>query len=848
MKKIFILVLFITTITNLTIAQTKNTSELSNVSITWELLENKPPKARQSSKDYLCLVQLTIQNNSKTETLPASGWELYFNHPREVSEVISGDVTFQYLGGDYSKMQPAQNFRPLLPGQQIKIQYITKRHLFNKSDAPSGFYFVSDNKTAVVKNYTAKPILNSGLRDLTPAELYARYSEAEHLPADKVGGVFPTPVSAAYKEGEITLTGNFKIIADDFFANEAKLLSEDFETVFGKKAIVQKTYDAHNTIVFKQVQGLTQEGYELEITRSGIEIKATSLAGAFYAVKSLTNLFPLTAWEGRSKPFVLKAQSIKDSPRFPYRAFLLDVARNFHSKAQVKKVIDLMANYKLNTLHFHLNDDEGWRLEIPSLPELTEVGSKRAHIFTNANLMPSYGSGPTIDNTSGTGHYTRADFIELLKYAKARHIEVIPEIETPGHARAAIKAMLYRYQKYMSLGNKRAAEEYLLTDLEDKSIYKSVQGFNDNIMNVALPSTYRFLEKVVDEITDAYKEAGARLTTVHIGGDEVPSGAWQKSKAVNQLIADKTISNTDDLWYYYLGKVHKLLEKRNLQLAGWEEIALRKTQLDGKSKYIVNSNFVNNNFRVYVWNTAWGKGSEDLAYQLANAGYKTVLAPVTNFYFDLAYSKDHDEPGLYWGGYVDTDKPFYFVPFDYYKTAKEDYLGNPVKKELLAHKERLTDFGKSNIVGIQCLLWSEKVTSATQLEYMLFPKLLGFAERAWSKSPDWAEEKNEVKSEQQYREAWSVFANIMGKRELPKLDEYKGGVNYRIPPAGVLVKENKVFANTQFPGLQVRYTTDGKEPTFNSKLYENPIPFQKGLKFKTFNAKGRSSEITSLEE
>jgi hexosaminidase len=821
-------------------SQIKSKNELDHIKISWELLQNNYEKNNQF------LAELTIQNTSKTSAFPAKGWELYFNYPREIVKVLSGDVKFDFLQGDYSKMFPTGTFKGILPGNEIKIRFVAKGFTQNKTDALSGLYFIIANKAIAVNNFTVKPILKSGVENLTAEELYKKYENAKDLPAEKFEGIFPTPVSTITKSGEIIISGDLKIYSDKEFANEAKLLSDDFKTIFGKAILTEKSETTKNSIVLKKVDGLALEEYELDISNSQITIKASHAAGAFYGTKSLTSLFPPTAWKGKSKPFAIKALTVKDKPRFVYRSFMMDVARNFQSKEQVKKIIDIMSVYKLNTLHFHINDDEGWRLEIPSLPELTQVGSTRGHTFTNENLQPSYGSGPSANNNPGSGHYTVADFIEILKYAAERHIQVIPEIETPGHARAAIKSMLYRYEKYMKQGNKQAAEEFLLVELGDQSQHRSVQGFRDNIMNVAMPSTYRFIEKVVDEIIDMYKKADARLTTIHIGGDEVPNGSWQKSKVVHQLIEDKVIHDVDDLWYYYLDKVSKMLKSKNLQIAGWEEIALRKTKLDGKSKYLVNSDFVKHDFRVYVWNTAWGRGSEDLAYKLANAGYKTVLAPVTNFYFDLAYNKDNDETGLYWGGYVDTDKPFYYVPFDAYKTAKENYLGTPVNKDLFIGKERLTDFGKSNIVGIQCLLWSEKVTTAAQLEYMLFPKLLGFAERAWAVSPAWAEEKNTTKSEQLYNEAWSVFANVLGKKELPKLLYYKDGVNYRIPPVGIIKKDGKLNAITQFPGLQIRYTTDGTEPGAKSKLYLEPISYQKGLKFKAFSGE-RSSKTTAIE-
>jgi hexosaminidase len=276
---------------------------------------------------------------------------------------------------------------------------------------------------------------------------------------------------------------------------------------------------------------------------------------------------------------------------------------------------------------------------------------------------------------------------------------------------------------------------------------------------------------------------------------------------------------------------------------------MKKVADKGKFKQVVNPGFLNKNFHVYVWNNAWGKGSEDLPYKLANAGYKVILAPVTNFYFDLAYTKDVNEPGLYWGGFIDTDKPFYFNPLDQYKTAKEMFDGTAVNPKDLLGKEWLTEEGKSNIVGIQCLLWTEKVTSAPQLEYMLFPKMIGFAERAWAKEPDWAKEKDTAKSELLYRKDWARFSNTLGRKLLPHLDYFEDGINYRIPPAGAVVKDYKVYALAQFPGLVIRYTTDGSEPNASSKIYTIPVRDRGLIKLRVFNARGnrfsRTVEISN---
>jgi len=243
--------------------------------------------------------------------------------------------------------------------------------------------------------------------------------------------------------------------------------------------------------------------------------------------------------------------------------------------------------------------------------------------------------------------------------------------------------------------------------------------------------------------------------------------------------------------------------------------------------------------------TGWG--SEDLPYRLANAGYKVVLSPVSNNYLDLAYFKHPDEPGYYWGGFQDLDKPFYFIPFDYFKNASEDPDGNPVDPSVFNCKERLTEFGKSNIVGIQGLLWAENLRSIDQMEYLLLPKMLGVAERAWAKDPAWAQAADKAEYDREYVRAWSVFVQQVGRRELPRLDYFAGGFAYRIPWPGAVVENGQVKANIQLPGLALRYTTDGAEPSPNSPLYTGPIAAKGILKIKAFDTRGRGSLTTTID-
>ena len=230
------------------------------------------------------------------------------------------------------------------------------------------------------------------------------------------------------------------------------------------------------------------------------------------------------------------------------------------------------------------------------------------------------------------------------------------------------------------------------------------------------------------------------------------------------------LESVDDFWFVFYGRVEQILKAHGIPLSGWEEIAVRKTRLDGRPVLIPNPGFADRGWRAYVWNNVPGGGAEDLAYRLANGGYKVVLCPVSNLYFDLAWNPNPEERGLDWGGYVDLRKPFEFIPLDYYRNVRLDRRGNPLDRAVFVGKDRLTEYGRSNVLGIQGNLWSETLNADGRLDHRLVPKLLGLAERAWAEDPAWARERDEEKAEALFRDAWSEFVNVLGKRELPRLD------------------------------------------------------------------------------
>lgn len=789
-----------------------------------------------------------ILTNTGAEVLPATGWKLYFNDGNPVTfDAAVARVT--PVNGDLSYISPGPAFQAVAPGGSATVEFLSGK-IRSATDYAAGFYLVFDNNPAQAFP-VALTIDPAGQFEQSDRRVTERIFEQNALiqPVAEANlmKLLPTPVSYQETGQPFVVDNQVSIVADDEFKPEAELLAASVATIIGTKPAV-RAQATGRTISIRKNPALAPEGYELRIDPNGVQVSAPTRAGAFYGIQSLAMLMPVRAESGKPGTFSLPGLVVADAPRFGYRALMLDVARNFQSKAEVLKVLNLMGLYKLNVLHLHFSDDEGWRIDMPSLPELTAVGSKRAHApDESANIIPAYGSGPTTDNPAGSGFYSKADFIEILQYAHNRHIEVIPEIESPGHARAALRAMDARYNRLLKAGNKAEAERYLLHDLGDKSVYKSVQSFTDNVIDVALPSTYAFMERVIDDLRSMYKEAGAPLRTIHVGGDEVPAGVWTKSPAVERLAAtNPSAASTDGLWVYYFGKMAQILKSRDLFLSGWEEAGLRKVTQNGKSVWVPNEIYAAQNFRVNVWLNSPGSGSEDLAYRMANAGYKVILTAVTHLYLDLAYNPSSGEPGQYWGGYVDVDKPFYFIPYNYLRNLKNDQTGQPLDPSTIKGRVPLTELGKTNIVGIEAPLWAETNKSPADLEYKLLPKLLGVAERAWAKDPAWATETDPAKSEQLYSQAWSAFVTTVGKRELPRLDAYGGGFQYRIPTAGAKVVGGKVAANVQFPGMTIHYTTDGTEPTAASPVYTEPVAATGPVKLRVFNAQNRAGRTVTI--
>lgn len=575
-------------------------------------------------------------------------------------------------------------------------------------------------------------------------------------------------------------------------------------------------------LTIRKQAGIAAEGYRLTVAQGGITVAAADAAGASYALRSL-------AQQMAAEGMTLRPLIVEDAPRYGFRGLHIDLARNFHSKAEILKLIEQMAVYKLNTLHLHLGDDEGWRLQIAGLPELTEVGAYRCTDLTEKScLSPQLGADPARDAATN-GYLTAADYTEILRAAAARQIDVIPSFDMPGHSRAAIRSMEVRYQRLMAKGDRAGAERFRLVEPGDTTRYSSVQHYDDNTLNVCIPSTYRFIETVIDDIAALHKAAGVPLTTYHIGADET-AGAWVESPACKVMMG-QTGLQPKQLGAYFIERISADLAQRGIAVAGWSD-GLGHTD-PAKMPPKVQTN---------IWSNLHAGGVAE-AHGQANRGWKTVLSIPDLGYFDMPYAADPNETGYDWASRgVDSFQVFGFMPGNL--AANAALIPN-----ILAQPKAIADTvplqpGRS-IAGLQAQLWSETVRRDSQVDYMLFPRLLALAERAWSK-PDWEPayvagtgyQPNDPRVDRtKLLAGWRDFAGRMGA-QMRLLD--RAGVTYRLAPPGARIANGRLEANTEFAGTPIEYRSGGSAWT----RYNGPVAVTGAVELRTRTPDGRRASRT----
>ncbi|WJV48414.1 beta-N-acetylhexosaminidase [Streptomyces flavofungini] len=418
---------------------------------------------------------------------------------------------------------------------------------------------------------------------------------------------------------------------------------------------------------------LAAEGYRLTVAADGVEIRGGSAAGVFWGAQTLRQLVGADAFRRApvrpEQEIVVAPGVVEDAPRFGWRGMMLDVARHFMPKEGVLRYLDLLAAHKLNVFHFHLTDDQGWRVEIKRYPKLTEVASWRSRTKWGHRASELW------DEKPHGGYYTQDDIREIVAYADALHITVVPEIDVPGHSQAAIAA-------YPELGN---------TDVVDTAALGVWDSWGVTA-NVLAPSdtTLRFYEGVFEEILELFPS-----TFIHVGGDECPKEQWKDSAAVQERIEELGLSNEDELQSWFIRHFDKWLSARGRRLIGWDEI-LEGGLAEGAA--------------VSSWR-GYGGG-----IAAAQAGHDVVMCPEQHVYLDHRQHGGPDEP----------------VPIGFVRTLEDVYRFEPVPGRLSEEEAR-------HVLGTQANVWTEVMEYHGRVDYQVFPRLAALAEVAWRTLPAPAE-------------------------------------------------------------------------------------------------------------
>lgn len=768
-------------------------------------------------------------------------WAIYFHNPRQVLKTLNDQFKVTFVTGDLHKIEPTEKFAGFAAGQSVEIPFIGEYWQLFESDIMPRWY-------ATAPDAQAKVIASTDTEDLrrfvtpfsgdlwkrtvddhnilmVPTSRFEKNADVALVPAkDLRGQIIPTPQQVKVLHEDVDLSAGVNLNLGVLDEASATAVQQRF-TLLGVKSVASG-YPISTSIATASFQGkqAVRGAYQLFIGAKGAQVRGYDQAGVFNGLQSILSLLPA---DGSAKIAQLEAQ---DAPRFAYRGVELDVGRNFHSKAAVERLLDQMAAYKLNKFHFHLTDDEGWRLEIPGLPELTEVGARRCHDLTEKTcLLPQLGSGPTADN-NGSGFLTRAEYIDLVKYAKARQIEVIPEIDMPAHTRAAVTSMEVRYDNLLKAGDEKGANEFRLLDPTDTSNTTSVQFYDRrSYLNPCLESSKRFVDKVIEEVASMHAEAGQPLQTWHFGGDEAKNirlGAgyqgkggkiepgkgiidqsiedkpWAKSQACQALIAKGEVADLEHLPSHFAIEVSQMVKRHGIGgMQAWQDGL--KDARDARA-------FATPHVAVNFWDTLYW-GGFDTVNDWANKGYQVIISNPDYVYLDFPAEVNPQENGYYWGTrYSDERKVFGFAPDNLPQNAETslDRDGNPFTAK--------SDKPWPGAYGLSAQLWSETTRTDEMMEYKLYPRLLSVAERAWHRA-DWEQDYQagrEYKGgETHWVDAkalhgdWQRFANLIGQRELAKLD--KAGVGYRLPVPGAKVVDGKLEANSALPGLGIEYSVDG---------------------------------------
>lgn len=496
----------------------------------------------------------------------------------------------------------------------------------------------------------------------------------EMLTAQEIA-LTPQPAHLTVKDGRFEFGNQLKAKVTPYQGDSIRMVFESFkkelqEATGIKVSSTQK--EAKARIILDLNPQLPAEAYKLNVSKEQVRIEASRPAGFYYALQTLKQLMPRNVMAGVAtsdhSQWSLPSVEIEDAPRFEWRGFMLDEGRHFFGKDEIKRVIDMMAIYKMNRFHWHLTEDQGWRIEIKKYPKLTETGAWRnSKVLAYGDVKP--------DGERYGGFYTQKDIKEIVAYAKKKFIEIIPEIDIPGHSQAAVAAY----------------PEFLACDPENKHEVWLQQGISTDVINVANPKAMQFAKEVIDELTELFP-----FNYIHLGGDECPTNKWQKNDECKKLLSEIGSSNFRDLQIYFYKQLKDYIATKpadqQRQLIFWNEV------LHG------NTSILGNDITIMAW-----IGANAAAKQAAKQGMNTILSPQIPYYINRKQSKLPTEPMSQGHGTETVEAVYNYQPLKDVDAALQPYYK-----------------------GVQANFWTEWVTEPSILEYLMLPRLAAVAEAGWT--------------------------------------------------------------------------------------------------------------------
>lgn len=490
--------------------------------------------------------------------------------------------------------------------------------------------------------------------------------------------LIPYPANLTRNEGTFNLkqlTAITTPAGDEAVARYAQEFATQLEKTSGIKVPVNPTTAATSLVMTKDAT-LAHEAYKLTVNEAGINIAAADSTGFFYAIQTLKQLMPHAIYNrsGASTAidWTVPCVEIADQPQLGHRGYMLDVARHFFSKTEVKRILDIMATYKMNRFHWHLTDDQGWRIDIPEYPKLAQVGAVRKGSFVNAG-----GSSKFFDDTEyGRGmYYTLDDLREIVAYAKNLNIEIIPEIDLPGHMVAAVAA----YPEFSC-------------DPTKKYEVRIDGGISKDVLNIGKDETIDFLKCVLGHMAEVFP-----YKYIHLGGDECPTDQWSKNADCLKRVKDEGLAGVNELQSWLVEKLGLYLkEKYNKDIICWDEL-LAHWKSDNTVKPVI-----------MAWNHI------NKSKEAADKGFKSIVVPYQSLYLDMMQVplSEVDVNEKYQGGWGD----------NWVNSVETVYGVNPVAS--LSGKE---DF----CLGVQGNMWTETCNDSVEVEYQLLPRMLALSETGW---------------------------------------------------------------------------------------------------------------------